>query len=88
MIYVSVIGEDHQLRTFGGNIHTLMKVVKSNIPKGYDYRLISKSTILRLEVLSPDPHIVIWTNLSKQCHPWVIDELVGAMDENDTELDE
>jgi len=88
-MYVSVIGEDRQVKTFGSDdIQYLVNVTVAGMPIGYNYRFISKDMIMRIEVLSPDPFVAIWTNLEKKRHSWVIRKLLDQMDQDMANLEE
>ena len=81
MIYVSIIGDGMVVRTHGSeDLGQLVDVVLQNMPGGFSYRFISKGMIMRLEVLSPDAYIAVWTNLDCKRHSWVIRKVLDQMD--------
>ena len=87
MMYVSVFGDDRLVKTFGSeDIQYLVNVTISGMPIGYNYRLVSKDQIMRLEVLSPDPFVAIWTNLEKRRHSWVIRKILDQIDQDNVDL--
>lgn len=89
MMYVSVIGEDRMVKTFGSDdIQYLVNITIAGMPVGYNYRIVSKDQIMRLEVLSPDPFVAIWTNLDNKRHSWVIRKVLDQMDLDMANLEE
>lgn len=89
MMYVSVIGDDRMVKTFGSDdIQYLVNITVAGMPVGYNYRIVSKDQIMRLEVLSPDPFVAIWTNLENKRHSWVIRKVLDQMDQDLANLEE
>lgn len=88
-MYVSVIGDDRMVKTFGSDdIQYLVNITIAEMPVGYNYRIVSKDQIMRLEVLSPDPFVAIWTNLENKRHSWVIRKVLDQMDQDLANLEE
>jgi hypothetical protein len=88
-MYVSVICDDRQVKTYGSDdIQYLVNVSTAGMPIGYNYRIISKELIMKLEVLSPDPFVAIWTNLTSKRHSWVIKKILDRMDMDLADLEE
>lgn len=88
MNFVSIVGCDGIVRVYGNrSLDDLMFYVKRDLPSGYSYRIISKELILKIEVMSPDPYVVIFTNLGLLKHSWVIRQVLEVFDNDIVEME-
>lgn len=68
MIYLTIVS--NRVITHGHReIETLIEIAKRDLPIGqYGYRIISKQSIYRFEVYSPENYILIFTNCPITLH--------------------
>lgn len=81
MMFVCVFNNGQNIKTYGNNdLQYLIDVVKNGMSVGYNYKFYSKGHILKIEILSPDEFVAIFTNLEKQRHSWVIKQVLDQME--------
>ena len=87
MIFATLIADGMVVRTYGSDdLEYLTGMVVQGMPVGCSYRFISKGNIMRLEVLSPDVYVAIFTNLEKHRHSWVIRKVLDQIDQDNADL--
>ena len=87
MIFATLVADGMVVRTYGSdNLEYLTDMVIQGMPVGCSYRFISKGNIMRLEVLSPDVFVAIFTNLEKNRHSWVIRKVLDQIDQDNADL--
>lgn len=81
MIFVCVFNNGKRIKTYGNNdLLYLVDIVKTGMSVGYNYRFYSTGHILKLEIMSPEEFVAIFTNLEKQRHSWVIKQILEQME--------
>jgi len=89
MMFLTVLGCDRFVRNYGSDdLFDLTGVAFLGMPAGFNYRIVSKDKILRMEILSPEPYVLIWTNLEDFKHSVVVKRFLDQMDSDRVEMEE
>lgn len=89
MMFLTVLGTDRFVRNYGSDdLLELTSVAFLGMPAGFNYRIVSKDKILRMEILSPEPYVLIWTNLEDFKHSFVLKKFLDQMDSDRVEMED
>lgn len=87
-MYVCLVGDGMVVRTYGSeDLPFLVDMTLGGMPIGYSFRFISKGQIMRLEVLSPDAYVAVFTNIDNKRHSWIIRKVLDKLDQDSVDMD-
>lgn len=84
---MTVLKTGGTVKTYGdNNLDTVLECAFVDLPIGFGYRVISKKLVLRMEFSSLDPCILVFTNVSKRRHPYIIKTMLDKLDQDEEEM--